>query len=105
MNLVVVVIDNNGGGIFSTLEQGAPQYAQYFDQVFGVPLDIDPTLVATSLRANAVTVTTEDELAEALDTAIDGGLHVITATSVDRVRESEILEDIAQAVHEALSGS
>jgi len=105
MNLVVVVIDNNGGGIFSTLEQGAPQYAQHFDQVFGVPLDIDPTLVATSLRAKALTVTTEDELAEALDAAIDGGLHVITATSVDRLRESEILVDIAQAINEALSGN
>jgi hypothetical protein len=32
-------------------------------------------------------------------------LHVITVTSVDRARESEILGHIAQAVREALSGS
>lgn len=104
INLVVVVIDNNGGGIFSTLEQGAPQYAKHFDQVFGVPLDIDPAHVAKSLRAHSVTVTTEDELAVALDQAVEGGLTVITATTVDRHKESEIQTDIAQAVHEALSG-
>jgi 2-succinyl-5-enolpyruvyl-6-hydroxy-3-cyclohexene-1-carboxylate synthase len=105
INLVIVVIDNNGGGIFSTLEQGAPEYSKHFEQVFGVPLDVDPALVASSMKANAVTVTNEDDLAEVLDRAINGGLHVITATSVDRAREGEILGHIAQAVREALSGS
>lgn len=105
INLVIVVIDNNGGGIFSTLEQGAPEYSKHFEQVFGVPLDLDPTLVASSMKANAVTVTNEDDLAEALDQAINSGLHVITVTSVDRARESEILGHIAQAVREALSGT
>ena len=105
INLVIVVIDNNGGGIFSTLEQGAPEYSKHFEQVFGVPLDVDPALVASSMKANAVTVTNEDDLAEALDQAINSGLHVITVTSVDRARESEILGHIAQAVREALSGS
>jgi thiamine pyrophosphate-dependent acetolactate synthase large subunit-like protein len=57
------------------------------------------------MKANAVTVTNEDDLAEALDQAINSGLHVITVTSVDRARESEILGHIAQAVREALSGS
>ena len=105
INLVIVVIDNNGGGIFSTLEQGAPEYSKHFEQVFGVPLDLDPTCVASSMKAHAVTVTNEDDLAEALDQAINNGLHVITVTSVDRARESEILGHIAQAVSEALSGS
>ena len=105
INLVIVVIDNNGGGIFSTLEQGAPEYSKHFEQVFGVALDLDPTLVASSMKANAVTVTNEDDLAEALDQAINSGLHVITVTSVDRARESEILGHIAQAVREALSGT
>ena len=40
-DLVIVVSDNDGGGIFSSLEQGAPEHAQSFERVFGVPLGID----------------------------------------------------------------
>lgn len=106
-NLVIVVIDNNGGGIFSTLEQGQPEYARHFDQVFGVPLDVDPAAIARSLnpRINSTTVTTEDELAQSLDQALQGGIHVITATSVDRSTEQRILAQITNAISEALSRS
>ena len=40
-----------------------------------------------------------------LEHALKALPHVITVTSVDRARESEILGHIAQAVREALSGS
>jgi 2-succinyl-5-enolpyruvyl-6-hydroxy-3-cyclohexene-1-carboxylate synthase len=108
VNLVVVVLDNNGGGIFSTLEQGRPEYAKYFDQIFGVPLDIDPGAVSAAMRVNSVTVNSEDELAEALDTALDnkdgGGVHVIVARVCSREREALILKTIGEAVHEAATG-
>ena len=40
-DLTYVVADDNGGGIFSTLEQGDPRYSDTFDRVFGTPHDRD----------------------------------------------------------------
>jgi len=113
VNLVVVVLDNNGGGIFSTLEQGRPEYAKHFDQVFGVPLDVDPQAVSAAMRVNSVTVNSEDELAEALDTALEnkdgvgarGGVRVVVANVCSREREAAILRTISEAVHEAATGN
>lgn len=50
-DLTFVVVDNNGGGIFGQLEQGAAEYADVFERVFGTPHDRDLTDV---LRAAAV---------------------------------------------------
>jgi 2-succinyl-5-enolpyruvyl-6-hydroxy-3-cyclohexene-1-carboxylate synthase len=34
-DLTIVVVNDDGGGIFSTLEQGAPEYAESFERLFG----------------------------------------------------------------------
>jgi 2-succinyl-5-enolpyruvyl-6-hydroxy-3-cyclohexene-1-carboxylate synthase len=44
-DLTYVVADNNGGGIFATLEQGDPAFAGSFDRVFGTPHDRDLAVV------------------------------------------------------------
>lgn len=36
-NLTIVVANDNGGGIFETLEQGAPEYRAMFEPFFGTP--------------------------------------------------------------------
>lgn len=36
-NLTIVVLNDDGGGIFHTLEQGAPEYSNAFERVFGTP--------------------------------------------------------------------
>lgn len=107
VNLVVVVLDNDGGGIFSTLEQGREPYSKHFEQVFGVPLNINPQEVSSALKVNAVTVSTEDALAEALDAALDenerNGVQVIVVDLVSRAREAEVLHSISEAIHEAVT--
>ncbi len=40
-DLTIVVLNDNGGGIFALLEQGAPEYAAAFERVFGTPHDTD----------------------------------------------------------------
>lgn len=47
-DLTLVVADNNGGGIFGTLEQGAPEYAGTFERVFGTPHDRDLAAILTA---------------------------------------------------------
>lgn len=36
-DLTIVVLNDDGGGIFHTLEQGSPEYAPAFERVFGTP--------------------------------------------------------------------
>lgn len=40
-DLTIVVVNDDGGAIFSTLEQGAPDYADAFERVFGTPTGAD----------------------------------------------------------------
>ena len=40
-DLTVVVLNDDGGGIFTLLEQGAPEHAKAFERVFGTPHGTD----------------------------------------------------------------
>ena len=40
-DLTVVVANDDGGSIFAMLEQGAPEYADRFEKLFGTPHGVD----------------------------------------------------------------
>jgi 2-succinyl-5-enolpyruvyl-6-hydroxy-3-cyclohexene-1-carboxylate synthase len=40
-DMQIIVVNDDGGGIFSLLEQGAPEYAEPFERVFGTPHGAD----------------------------------------------------------------
>ena len=40
-DLTIVVVNDDGGSIFAMLEQGAEQYADRFDRLFGTPHGVD----------------------------------------------------------------
>ena len=40
-DLTIVVVNDDGGSIFATLEQGAPAYADRFERLFGTPHGVD----------------------------------------------------------------
>jgi 2-succinyl-5-enolpyruvyl-6-hydroxy-3-cyclohexene-1-carboxylate synthase len=102
-DLVIVVIDNDGGGIFSTLEQGAPEHAATFDRVFGVPLGIDLVHLSLTLGIPAEAAATAEALQRAVDEAIGlGGVRVVVARTCSREREAQILTDVQTAVSAAL---
>ena len=105
-DLVIVVTDNDGGGIFSSLEQGAPEHAGVFERVFGVPLGIDLRALCESVGIPAVVATHADQLTAAIDDAVGiGGVRVVIAQTVPREREAEILVNIQRAVGEALGSA
>jgi len=102
-DLVIVVADNDGGGIFSTLEQGGPAHAATFERVFGVPLGVDVMALSTVMGIQAVGASTATELVAAVDDAVGlGGVRVVVAHTCSREREAEILVNVQQAVGTAL---
>ncbi len=105
-DLAIVVTDNDGGGIFSSLEQGAPEHAQGFERVFGVPLGIDLLTVAKAAGIPAVVATTATELVDAVDDAVGtGGVRIVVARTCSREREAEVLVNVQRAVGEALGSA
>lgn len=73
----IVVADDNGGAIFHGLEQGAPEFADAFERVFGTPQGLDLVRVAQAMGWEAERVASRAEL----DTALDKpGSRVIVAS-------------------------
>ena len=105
-DLVIVVSDNNGGGIFSQLEQGAPEFEPVFERVFGTPHDVDIVGIVHSLGLPATAVDSADALRAAIDSGIDaGGVHVVVARTCPRSVEAQSLVDLQRAVGEALGSA
>ncbi|GAA2005181.1 2-succinyl-5-enolpyruvyl-6-hydroxy-3-cyclohexene-1-carboxylic-acid synthase [Nakamurella flavida] len=63
-DLTVVVSNNDGGGIFETLEPGAPEHRDAFERVFGTPPGVDLGGWVQACGADYVEVGGPGELAE-----------------------------------------
>lgn len=100
--LTYVVIDNDGGGIFSSLEQGDDAFARDFDRVFGTPHDADIAQLLAAPGVEVLVATTVDELREQLG-ARDPGVRIIVARGVDRASEQLLSQRIRQSAHDALA--
>ncbi|MGH3769390.1 MAG: 2-succinyl-5-enolpyruvyl-6-hydroxy-3-cyclohexene-1-carboxylic-acid synthase [Pseudonocardiaceae bacterium] len=64
-NLTVVVANDDGGGIFELLEQGAPEHRHAFERIFGTPHGTDLAALCAAHHVPHVQVPA-DELADAL---------------------------------------
>lgn len=100
-DLTIVVVDNNGGGIFSQLEQGSPAYAADFERLFGTPLDRDLAAIARASGWPAVAVHSAAELAAALAPASVPGVRVVVAAVAERPAELADLRARTAAAHAA----
>lgn len=77
-DLTVVVVNDNGGSIFATLEQGAPEHASSYDKLFGTPHGMDLGSLCGGLRVPHWRVTERAELGQALANP-NGGIEVVEA--------------------------
>ncbi|HEU5307781.1 MAG TPA: 2-succinyl-5-enolpyruvyl-6-hydroxy-3-cyclohexene-1-carboxylic-acid synthase, partial [Acidimicrobiia bacterium] len=86
-----VVVDNNGGGIFSFLPQA--QLPEHFDTIFGTPQPVDVAALAAVHGVRVTEVTAAAALEPALLAAVDaGGVQVVRVrtdrdANVDRHRD------------------
>ena len=101
-DLVLVVVDNDGGGIFSQLEQAG---TEHFERVFGTPLGLDLEAVAKAVAVDGVVVVDDvTGLVDALDDAtVSGSVRVIVAKVGDRESEAALLRDVQADVSAALA--
>jgi 2-succinyl-5-enolpyruvyl-6-hydroxy-3-cyclohexene-1-carboxylate synthase len=65
-DLTIVVLNDAGGGIFSLLEQGAPEHAGSFERVFGTPHQVRLDALCESLGVPHRLLADLDELPAAL---------------------------------------
>lgn len=98
-NLTVVVLDNNGSGIFSQLEQGADLYQEHYEKVFGTPHGKDLWVIAESLGIPAKQVSTKTELKFALESFEKApGIKVIVCLTGERNAENDLIKQIISQV-------
>jgi 2-succinyl-5-enolpyruvyl-6-hydroxy-3-cyclohexene-1-carboxylate synthase len=91
-DLTIVVVNDDGGSIFATLEQGAPEHADRFDTLFGTPHGADLASLSAAARVPHLQVGSLPELEQALAMP-NGGIEVVEAR-VRRDNRRELDEKI-----------
>ena len=94
INLKILVINNDGGGIFSTLSQRG---VAGFEEVFGTPHGKDLAAIASAIGVPAKTISTEAELKSELATPIKG-VSVVVITAPDREANADFLKKVYSQV-------
>lgn len=97
-DLTIVVVNNDGGGIFSLLPQAAHEDA--LERVFGTPHGVEPERVAATADMAYVRVQHPDDLSAALKGTGPRMVEVCT----DRAASARLRERLQDAVDNALSG-
>jgi 2-succinyl-5-enolpyruvyl-6-hydroxy-3-cyclohexene-1-carboxylate synthase len=100
---VLVVIDNDGGGIFSFLPQ-AQLPGDLFEPLFGTPHGLDLTALAAAARVPARVVEKAADLIPALDAALAGGGTQLVVVRSDRAGNLARHRAVTEAVAVAAGG-
>jgi 2-succinyl-5-enolpyruvyl-6-hydroxy-3-cyclohexene-1-carboxylate synthase len=100
-DLTVVVVNDDGGGIFTLLEPGEPQHAATFDRVFGTPLGLDLASLCAATGTPHVRVDSADQLRAELAPA-PSGLRVLEVR-VDRSTHRGLRDRLQAAAAGALA--
>ncbi|MGH9193831.1 MAG: thiamine pyrophosphate-dependent enzyme, partial [Acidimicrobiales bacterium] len=105
IDLVCVVVDNDGGGIFSFLPQARALPTERFETLFGTPHGLDLAGLAASHGVDARALDQDDEMGAAVaEAAAKGGVHVLVART-DRAANIEVHGRIDDAVAAAVDAA
>ncbi len=102
IDLVLVVIDNNGGGIFSFLPQA--ESAAHFEELFGTPHDIDLGALGALHGIPVTEVNDAAHLVGAIAAAVAAKGITIVHIRTDRSENAQRHARVLRAVADALSG-
>jgi 2-succinyl-5-enolpyruvyl-6-hydroxy-3-cyclohexene-1-carboxylate synthase len=104
VSLTVVVVDNDGGGIFSFLPQHSHLAAEPFERYWGTPHGLDLAEVARAYRVEVHDVKDIDALEDLLARGAEGGvrLAVIASNRADNVTVHDHLNTAVDAAIRAV---
>ena len=75
-DLTIVVVNDDGGSIFTMLEQGAEEYADRYERLFGTPHGVDLASLCAATRTPHWKVGSVPELEQAIASP-NGGIEVV----------------------------
>ena len=90
INLKIFVINNDGGGIFSTLSQRG---VEGFEEVFGTPHGLDPAAIAQSMGIKSKTIDSQAQLKAELKDPVQG-ISVVVIKAPDREVSADFLKGV-----------
>ena len=100
LDLTIIVINNDGGGIFSFLPQA--DYPEHFEQLFGTPIGLDFSHTASLYGGQFQRVTEWHEFRTAVQRGMqNGGLHIVEITT-ERESNVHMHRQLWQSVAQAL---
>lgn len=105
-DLTIVVVNNDGGAIFAGLEQGAAEYDEHFERVFGTPHGVDVEALCRATATPYRRCRSTAELAAALAEP-QGGIRVIEAEvsrTAERERRRAFVAGVVAAAEDAARG-
>jgi 2-succinyl-5-enolpyruvyl-6-hydroxy-3-cyclohexene-1-carboxylate synthase len=98
-DLTVVVVNDDGGGLFTLLEQGEPAHADAFERIFGTPHGVDLGALCAATRTPYARA---DSLHGLRDQLVPGrGIRVVEVRT-DRRETRDLHGRLRAAVHAAL---
>ena len=108
LSATIVLVNNDGGGIFSFLPQAQPAAAlpgsglpEHYEELFGTPHGIDLAPIVRALGGEHRLVTDRDLDAAIRDSVVRPGVRVLELRT-DRARNLELHRDLAATVRRAL---
>lgn len=104
IDLTVVVVDNDGGGIFSFLPQARALDAGRFELLFGTPHGVDIPVLAAAHGLMTIEPAGSADVAEAITASISTGGVRLVRIRTDRTANVAVHDEIHAAVAAALTG-
>ena len=98
-DVVFVVVDNGGGGLFDLLPQA--EHAPAFERLFVAPHDLDLSRVASAYNLGASVVEDVADLGATITSRLDGGGAHVVVVPVEREADLKTrrgLDDTSRAV-------
>jgi 2-succinyl-5-enolpyruvyl-6-hydroxy-3-cyclohexene-1-carboxylate synthase len=103
VDLTIVVVDNDGGGIFSFLPQADALDPERFERLFGTPHGVRPEQLAAAHGIASLTIEDPAAFAPALrSTTTTGGVWLIVVRT-DRAENVKVHRELNDAVGRALA--
>jgi 2-succinyl-5-enolpyruvyl-6-hydroxy-3-cyclohexene-1-carboxylate synthase len=102
LNLTIVLINNDGGGIFSFLPQAA--YPEHFEELFGTPTGLDFRLAVQMYGGEYQKIEDWEQFRRAVNRGLhSGGLHVVEVPT-ERASNVSMHRKLWERVGDALGG-